>query len=288
LTFFLEFARLRKILFVVFLCSFTLPFTLHAQDNFFTRWQTRASEEQSKQPGWGVPVNQPYPMLIQVFRADFARQITPTHTDTWNFGNSKGLNLIPGFHSEFDVYPAPYVQHNTPSAKDGFGDVQFLYKYRILSGNETHGNYILSALLGATIPTGSYSNGSTDAAILPTIAGGKGFGRFDVISTVGGNLPTADGEKLGRTIAWNTTAQYHLGKYLWPEVESNATYYFAGKNDGKVQEFLEPGFTVGKLKFHPHDPKSRPGIGIGAGMQIATSQFHTYNHQLVFTGRFLF
>ena len=279
---------MRKPLLVLFLCFLAATFTLQAQDNFFQRWQSRASEEQSKQPGWGVPVNQPYPMLIQVFRADFGRQITPTHTDTWKFGNSKGLNLIPGFHSEFDFYPPPYVQHNSPSAKDGFGDMQFLYKYRILSANEKHGSYILSALLGASIPTGSYSNGSTDAAILPTIAGGKGFGRFDVISTVGANLPTANGEKLGRTLVWNTTTQYHLGKYLWPEIESNATYFFAGKNDGKVQEFLEPGFTVGKLKFHPNDPKSRPGIGIGAAMQMATSHFHTYNHQLVFTGRFLF
>ena len=28
------------------------------------------------------------------------------------------------------------------------------------------------------MPTGSYKNGSPDATILPTIYGGKGFGRF--------------------------------------------------------------------------------------------------------------
>ncbi|GGG94371.1 transporter [Silvibacterium dinghuense] len=261
---------------------------LHAQENFFERWQQRASHEQSQQPNWGVPLNQPYPMLIQVFRADFTRQITPTHTDTWIFGNAKGLNLIPGLHSEFDFYYPSYYEHNVKTAKDGFGDVQFVYKYRILTGNEQHGNYMLSALLGASIPTGSYSNGSTDAAILPTIAGGKGFGKFDVISTVGGNLPTADGEKLGRTLGWNTTAQYRLAKYFIPELESNATWYYAGKNDGKMQNFLEPGLTVGKIKIHPDDPKSRPGFSLGAGIQIATSEYHAYNHALVFTGRFLF
>ncbi|MFT4114519.1 transporter [Silvibacterium sp.] len=235
-----------------------------------------------------MPLNQPYPMLIQVFRADFARQITPTHTDTWNYGNSKGLNLIPGLHSEFDFYYPPYIEHNVKTAKDGFGDAQFLYKYRLLSGNEEHGNYLLSLLLGASIPTGSYSNGSADAAILPTIAGGKGFGHFDVISTVGANLPTAQGEQLGRTLAWNTTAQYRLAKYVIPELESNATWFFAGKTDGKMQNFLEPGITFGKLKIHPQDPKSRPGFSFGGGMQIATSEYHAYNHALIFTGRFLF
>ena len=29
--------------------------------------------------------------------------------------------------------------------KDGFGDWQFLIKYRILASNEEHGNYILTA-----------------------------------------------------------------------------------------------------------------------------------------------
>jgi hypothetical protein len=227
-------------------------------------------------------------MLIQVFRADFVRQITPARTSTWNYGFSRGLNLVPGFNSEFDFYYPPYIQHNTSTAKDGFGDVGFLYKYRILSGNEKHGNYMLSAQLTATIPTGSYSNGSTDAAVSPTLLAGKGFGRFDVISCLGGSLPTGDTDKLGRTVAWNTAAQYHLGKWLWPEVESNATWFYGGKNDGKMQNFLTPGLTLSKFKFHPGDPKSRPGIALGAGMQIATSQFHTYNHGLVFTSRFIF
>ena len=50
-------------------------------------------------------------------------------------------------------------------AKDGFGDVSFLYKYRFFTRNEKNGNAMLSAQLVASIPTGSYSNGSTDAAM---------------------------------------------------------------------------------------------------------------------------
>jgi hypothetical protein len=282
----LELPMIRK--FGALLCLLASASTLCAQDNFFERWQARASQTQAKQPSWSVPLVAPYPMLIQVFRSDFTRQITPTGTSTWNYGANRGLNLIPGFNSEFDFYYPPYIQHNSPTAKDGFGDVGFLYKYRILSANEKQGNYLLSAQLTATIPTGSYSNGSTDASVSPSLLAGKGFGKFDVISSLGGTLPTGDTVKLGRTIAWNTTAQYHLGKYVWPELEANATYFFAGKNDGKMQNFLTPGITTSKFKFRPRDARSRMGLAVGAGMQIATSQFHTYNHGLVFTGRFIF
>jgi Putative MetA-pathway of phenol degradation len=282
----LELPMIRKFGALLFLLASAS--TLCAQDNFFERWQARASQTQAKQPSWSVPLVAPYPMLIQVFRSDFTRQITPTGTSTWNYGANRGLNLIPGFNSEFDFYYPPYIQHNSPTAKDGFGDVGFLYKYRILSANEKQGNYLLSAQLTATIPTGSYSNGSTDASVSPSLLAGKGFGKFDVISSLGGTLPTGDTVKLGRTIAWNTTAQYHLGKYVWPELEANATYFFAGKNDGKMQNFLTPGITTSKFKFRPRDARSRMGLAVGAGMQIATSQFHTYNHGLVFTGRFIF
>jgi hypothetical protein len=262
--------------------------TLFAQDNFFSQWEKRTSRTQSRQPSWSVPLVSPYPMLIQVLRADFTRQVTPALTDTWNYGGSRGLNLIPGFKSEFDFYYPPYIQHNAKGAKDGFGDVGFLYKYRILSANEKNGNYMLSAQLTATIPTGSYSNGSTDASVSPTLLAGKGFGHFDVISCVGGTLPTLDTAKLGRSVAWNTTAQYRIHKFFWPEIEDNATFFYGGKNDGKMQNFVTPGITFSKFKFHPSNETSRLAIAFGGGEQIATSALHTYNHNLVLTARLLF
>lgn len=147
---------------------------------------------------------------------------------------------------------------------------------------------MVSAQLTATLPTGSYSNGSTDAAVSPTLLAGKGFHNFDVISCAGGSLPTGDTAKLGRSAAWNTVAQYRIHRFVWPEIEDNATYFFGGKNDRKMQNFLTPGITFSKFKFHPEDPASRPAIALGAGEQIATSQLHTYNHNLVFTARLLF
>jgi hypothetical protein len=183
----------------------------------------------------------------------------------------------------------PYIEHNS-TAKDGFGDFSFLAKYRIASGNQQHGSYTLSAWVLTTIPTGSYKNGSTNASVQPNLGAGKGFGRFDVQTTLGATLPTGTPATTssGRPMVWNTVAQYRIGRLFWPEIESNATFYKGGTNDGKTQEFITPGLIVGKCALRPSDPKSRPGLAFGAGMQIATSQFHAYNHELVLTARWIF
>jgi hypothetical protein len=277
----------RSILTLFFFLA-AIPSTVLSQDNLFAKWEARTSATQARQPAWPPPLVSPYPMLIQVFRTDITRQITPTHTDTWNYGAGRGLNLIPGFNTEIDIYYAPYIQHNAPKMKDGFGDVGFLYKYRFFSRNERQGAFMLSAQLTATIPTGSYSNGSPDSSVSPTLLAGKGWGKLDVISCLGGTLPTEETNKVGRSIAWNTTAQYHVSKYIWPELESNSTWFFAGKNNGKMQNFLTPGVVFHKFKLRPSDEKSRLGVAFGAGMQIATSQFHTYNHSVVITARYVF
>jgi hypothetical protein len=260
-----------------------------ASRGFFNQWQARASATQAKQPGWAVPLVTTTTGLIQVVRTDMVRQIAPARTITWNFDNSKGINVIPWARTEVAVNLPPYIQHNS-TARDGAGDLSFLGKYRILSGNARHGNYTLSAWLLATIPTGSYKNGSTDASIQPNLGGGKGFGRFDVQSTLGATLPTGQPaiNASGRPVAWNTVAQYRFGKLFWPEVESNATFFKGGANDGKMQEFVMPGVIVGKCALHPTDPKGRAGLAFGAGMQIATSHFHSYNHGLILTARWVF
>lgn len=261
---------------------------LGAQEAFFEKWEARATQTQARQPAWCPPVAATFVGLIQVARTDFIRQISPTRATTWNYDGGKGLNLIPWANTEVDINLPPYLLHSVPSAVDGGGDVSFLLKYRLLTGNERHGNYVLSGFVLAAIPTGSYKNGSAAATLAPTLAIGKGFGRFNLQSTLGATLPTGDTAKLGRPIAWNTTGQYHLGKYLWPEFEYNATYFRGGANDGKTQTFLTPGFTIGRIPLRPSDETSRLGIGLGGGIQIATSHFHSYNHELIFTGRFLF
>jgi hypothetical protein len=47
------------------------------------------------------------------------------------------------------------------------------------------------------------------------------------------------------------------------------------------------GLMLSKFKFQ-RDSRSRSALIFGGRMQIATSQFHTYNHALVLTTRMLF
>jgi hypothetical protein len=256
-------------------------------ESFFEKWQARASATQALQPKWIVPVVSPYPMLIQVFRADFTRQISPTHATTWNLGTTRGVNLIPFARTEVDILVPPYFEHDTKTF-DGFGDFSVTGKYRILSANEKHGNYLLTGQVSATVPTGSYANGATDAVVTPSIAGGKGFGKFDGFVSVGGALPTGNVKSIGRTIATNSVLQYHVQKYLWPELEINSTAWYGGSKDGKVQTFLTPGLMLGKYAIHPSDKTSRLGLAAGAGFQTVATHYRTYNHSLIFTARFLF
>jgi hypothetical protein len=253
---------------------------------FFASWKERVNETLSKQPLWPVPLVTASSGLIECFRSDFSRQVTPAGTDTWIYGSGKGANLVPWYKMEFDAAVPPYVQHNS-KAQDGFGDFSMLLKYRLAAADATHGNYSFSASIGGSLPTGSYKNGNPDATVVPTIYAGKGFGRFDVQSTLGATFPVADIAKLGRVMAWNTVAQYHIGRYFWPEIEDNASFFYAGPNDGRIQNFVTPGLMVSKIRFSS-DSRSRNALVFGGGMQIATTHFHTYNHGFVLTMRTIF
>ncbi len=254
--------------------------------SFFTNWEDRVRSTLAQQPSWPIPLVTASSGLLQVARTDVVRQIAPAGTDTWNYDNGKGVSLVPWYNLEFDALAPPYVQHNS-KAEDGFGDFSMLLKYRVVAANEEGGNYSLSVSLTGTLPTGSYKNGSLASTVTPIVCGGKGFRMFDVQSSIGVVLPAGYTAKLGRVVAWNTVAQYHLIKFLWPEIESNATFYHGGANDGHVQNFVTPGLMLSKFKLE-RDPRNRLGLIFGGGMQIATSQFHTYNHGLVLTTRLLF
>ena len=260
-----------------------------SSEGLYAWWSARTNAIQSKQPAWPPPLVTTYIGLFQVVRTDILRQVAPARTDTWNFDNSKGVALIPTGHTEVDIDLPPYIEHNT-TAKDGWGDFSVLGKYRLASGNAQHGTYVVSAWVLATFPTGTYKNGSTKPSLAPNLGLGKGFGHFDVQTSIGATLPTGTPATTtsGRPVAWNAASQYQIHKYFWPELESNATFYHGGPNDGKTQEFLTPGLLIGKCGLHPSDAKSRPGLTFGGGMQIATSKLHTYNHELILTARWIY
>lgn len=99
------------------------------------------------------------------------------------------MDIIPWYKTEVDIAVPPYMEHNS-TAKDGFGDFSMLLKYQLFSTNEKQGAFSVSVSLTGTIPIGSYENGSTDASIAPANAG-KGFGNFDVQSSLSAILPLA-------------------------------------------------------------------------------------------------
>jgi hypothetical protein len=252
-----------------------------AQGAFVHEWLDHVTRIQNEEPHWISPLIMTTPRLEQKFREDVVRQSVPGGY-VWDYNNNaKGVEFVPvrPIAITLNVVP-PYLQHDVPGAKDGFGDVNFLLKYRFVARNEAKGNYVVTAFLGASVPTGSHQNGSNSATVSPTLAGGKGWGRANVESSLGGVLPVDSARTVGRSLVWNSVAQYHVGRYLWPEVESNATFYKGGPRDGKTQEFLTPGVLLGRFPFH-----NRTGITLGLGMQIATSQYHAYNHAIVLSGR---
>jgi hypothetical protein len=255
----------------------------HSQDGYFANWFARVDKTQAEQPRWITPIATTTPRLEEEFRYDQLWQVNSKGVTTDNYDGGKGLELIPWEKVEVIFNLPPYLDHNDPNVKNGFGDVAFLLKYRLLSANAEHGNYILTAFLGASVPTGSHSNGAKDAIITPTVAYGKGLGHFDVQGTFGIGLPTADTNLIGRTFAWNNTLQYQLLRKLWPEVEINSTWFDQGKNDGKNQTFITPGLVLGR--FHL---VNRLGFTIGGGYQIAATRFHTTNHNAILSIRFPF
>ena len=254
-----------------------------AQGEYFANWFPRVNKTQAEQPHWVTPLATTTPRLEEEFRYDQLWQVNPKGVTTDNYDGGKGLELIPFERVEVLFNLPPYLAHNSPALHDGFGDVAFLVKYRLLSSNEEHGNYILTAFLGWSVPTGSYANGSLHAVITPTLAYGKGFGHFDAQGTFGVGLPVADTNIVGRNYLWNNAFQYHLFRKFWPEVELNSTFFQEGKNNGKKQNFVTPGIVMGR--FHVW---RRVGFTIGGGYQIATTRFHATNHNAILSIRIPF
>lgn len=271
-----------RLLAVALLCV-CCPSLLPAQDGYFSDWFARVDKTKSEQPPWITPIATTAPRLEEELRYDQLWQTNNHGITTNNYDGGKGLELIPFEKVEVIFNVPPYLAHNDPVVHDGFGDTAFLVKYRLLSANEKHGGYILTAFLGWTLPTGDHKNGALHATITPTIAYGKGFRDFDLQGTFGATLPVADTNLLGRTYSWNNAFQYRLFRKLWPEIEMNTMFFQGGKNAGEHQNFATPGLVLGRFPLW-----GRVGFVVGGGYQIATTHFHTTNHNAILSVRFPF
>lgn len=253
--------------------------------DYFLNWFTRATQIQSEQPHWITPIATVTPRLEQELRYDQAWDRLDNSHMIYNYGSGKGVELIPFDPVEVIIGIPAYEVENTTPTKWGWADETFLVKYRVLSGNEQNGNYILTAFMGLSVPSGSDTLSAHHYIATPTLAFGKGWGDFDFQSTVGfavpGNGFVHDGS--GASLPFNTTLQYRVCKYLWPEVEANYTWWASGEHEGLNQLLITPGLVIGRIPIH-----QRVGMTVGIGCQFAVTDHATIDHDVILTARIPF
>ncbi len=264
----------------------------NAISNYFAHWFDRVRQAQSSQPHWMTPLVTVTPRLEQEFRTDFYIESLGNGASVTSYSNGKGLELIPTTTNEVILNVPTYTERYNVKPASGWNDWPFiLVKQRLLSANEENGNYIVTAFLSAQAPIGIRAFTNHAWVITPTIAGGKGWGNFDVQATVGVVIPTAYERTIGTSVATNVAFQYHFLKYFWPEFEVNWTWWADGLRGGKNQVFLTPGIIFGRFNL-----VGRVNAIVGFGYQSAVSPnltkspvlTPTYNHAWVVTSRITF
>lgn len=244
-------------------------------------WLDRATITRSNQPDWVTPLITASANLEEAVIYDTSRRLPTSGSPLLTAGGPRGIQFVPFGKLQITYGANPYLFHNNPKLDDGFGDTSFAFKYRLLSGNEHHGDYAVSAQMGSSLPTGSYQNGLPSATLTPNLLAEKAWRVFAIQSSLGASLPVDDTRLIGRQLISNTSFQAQFAHILWPELEVNANAYSGGLNDGKKQVFLTPGLLIGRFKL-----TNSSGLAFGIGMQIAASRYHAYNHSLLFSVRF--
>jgi hypothetical protein len=245
------------------------------QDDWLLRWMRTVDEARAAQPHYVAPIVTTHVVLVEQYRYDFSRQQDASGMATSNFGAARGLEIIPTTRLEIGISPPAYFTHQSGSP-DGFGDLSFQVKYRVSSAPEEKGDYFVGVFFGGSFPTGDGPNGAGHTIFLPTLAVAKGIGSVDIQTTLAASLPATGADVLGRTLVSNTAVDYRIKGKIWPMIELNATSWLGGTLDGEKEVFLTPGIVVGSFQL-----AERLHLGLGAGMQIAVSQFHRYNHRWI-------
>jgi len=254
----------------------------HSQDDWVSRWLRMVDKTRAEQPHYVAGLITTHVLLVQQFRFDsYFQQAAGIWTD--EYGGGKGLEIIPNTRMEVQVGIPPYFSHGAPNVPDSFGDVSIFVKFRAFSAPEGKGDYFLGFFLGGVFPSATPPNGLAHTVWSPMIAAAKGWGFFDVQSTLSGNLPQSGTNVLGRQILFNNTLQFKVASIFWPEVETNSTFFVDGPLSGNKETFLTPSLITG-----PFQIAERLHFAAGLGVQIAASHFHRYDHRLIWTMRFPF
>jgi hypothetical protein len=252
------------------------------QGSWLDRWMRTVDEARASQPHFVAPLVTTHVVLVEQYRYDISRQQDPNGTVTSNFGVSRGLEIIPTTRLEIGISPPPYLTHQS-GLPDGFGDMSFQVKYRAFSAPEGKGDYFVGVFFGGSFPTGGAPNGADHTILVPTLAAAKGIGPLDIQTTLAAGLPASGTDLLGRTVVFNAAVDYRIRGKAWPMLELNSTSWSGGTLDRNKEVFLTPGLVVGSLPLG-----ERLHLGLGAGMQIAVSQFHRFNHRSIASVRLPF
>jgi hypothetical protein len=176
----------------------------------------------ASEPDWMNPITTVTPRLVNQIRYDQFQQFLGNGAEVNNYFGGKALELIPTTTNEILINIPAFEQRKNVKPATGFADWNFLtVKQRLLSANEENGNYILTAFLGFQAPTGVPAFTNKAWIVTPTIAGGIGFGDFDIQGTIGVPIPTANEHAIGTSIVSSLTLQYHIAPYFWPEFAFN-------------------------------------------------------------------
>jgi hypothetical protein len=235
--------------------------------DWFAHWEDRVHQAQASQPHWITPLVTVTPRLEQEIRYDQLGESMGNGALTNVFDGGKGLELIPTTTNEVIFNAPPYLERFNKKPASGLNDWPFLLiKQRFLSANEENGNYIVTGFFSVQAPAGVAAFSNNAWVITPTLAAGKGWGRFDIQGTLGAPIPLENESKIGIQVATNIALQYHLGELFWPELEFNSTYWVDGPRGGKTQLFITPGLIVGRIKMG-----SGYKLILGGGYQIAVA-----------------
>ncbi len=261
---------------------------------YFDNWFNRVSQAQASQPHWMTPIVTVTPRLEEEVRYDQFWEHLPNGGSLHNFDTGKGLELIPTTTNEVIIGAVPYQERNVHGVRtDGFADgPTILVKQRLFSENENNGDAIVTAFFSVT-PSGGGGHFTQRTTVLsPSLAGGKGWGAFDIQATSGFAIPTRNMVELGTQWLTNVALQLHLAQYFWPEFELNDDVWLSGKQrGGKNQLFLTPGIIFGRFEL---GGRLRAAFGVGYQFAVSPKQELTpeldpvYDHNWILTARLSF
>ncbi|HVT99931.1 MAG TPA: hypothetical protein VHE33_20695 [Acidobacteriaceae bacterium] len=256
-----------------------------AQQAFWEHFESRKVAMAGLQPAWIAPLIESDPRLMQGVRLSVSNANAPGARIV-SYGNNHGVGVIAGTRFQFDFNPPSFFRNHSAELPDGWGNASTQVKFRIASGNASHGNFAVSAMVEHGFAPGASQKGILTSYNITKLAAGKAFGPFAVQSTLGGVLPTGRIEEQGRAVEWNIAGQFHVSSRTWLDIENNAAFLLGGANDGKTQNFITPAaFLI--MKRNGWGPR-HPIAVLDGGMQIATSRFYCYNHNLITEVRILF